>query len=249
MTIVESIGLTKNFENLKVLHDVSFSFQEGEILGLIGPNGSGKTTLINCITGNIPFTTGDLLFRGKSIRSLKPHQISQMGITKTYEIAPPATQITALENVMVGSLFGRNGKGRSMREARQKAEEALDFLELSGQKGVPASNLNVFERKRLEVSMVLAMSPRLLLLDEIMGGLNQTEVKDAVRLIKKIRDSGVSILVVEHIMETMLQVSDRVMVLHHGVKITEGSPEQVLKNEAVIKAYLGSRFGELKTSA
>lgn len=248
MTLLEGIGLTKSFEDLKVLQNVSFRFHEGEILGLIGPNGSGKTTLINLITGNIPFTEGDLLFRGTSIRGQKPHQIAQLGITKTYEIAPPATQITALENAMVGSLFGSSGKGRSMREARQKAEVALDFLELSSRKGLPACSLNVFERKRLEVAMALAMSPTILLLDEIMSGLNQTEVKDAVRLIKKIRGSGVSILVVEHVMETMVRVSDRVMVLHHGEKIAEGPPDEVLKNEQVIRAYLGGGFGGTMTA-
>lgn len=245
MIILEGSGLTIKFGSLTALNDLCFTFREGEILGLIGPNGAGKTTLINLITGFIPFSIGDIFFEGKSIRGLKQHQISKIGITKTYDIVPPSTQMTSLENVMVGALFGRSGKGRSLREARTKAEEALSFLELSEIMALPAANLNVFERKRLEIAKVLAMNPKLLLLDEIMSGLNQTELNDFIRLIKKIRDGGVSVLVVEHKMKTIAQVSDRILVLHQGKKIMEGVPERVLKDGKVIQAYLGNRFKEI----
>lgn len=245
MNILESIGLSKQFGTRKAIQDLNFQLAEGEILGLIGPNGAGKTTLINLITGAITFSTGDILFRGQTIHGLKPYQIAQLGITKTYDIVPPSTQMSTLENVMVGALFGSKEKGRSLREARKKAEETLACLDLSNQKDMPVFKLNGFEKKRLEIAKSLSMNPKLLLLDEIMSGLNQTEIIAATRLIQKIRGTGISLLVVEHQMKTIVQLSDRVIVLHQGKKIMEGPVDQVLKNEEVIKAYLGNRYGDL----
>jgi branched-chain amino acid transport system ATP-binding protein len=248
MSLLECIGLSKHYGDLWVIQELTFHLKEGEILGLIGPNGAGKTTLINIITGALTFSKGDILFRKKTLRGLKAYQIARLGVTKTYEIVPPSTQMSALENVMVGALFGNEGQRKSWREARKKAEKILDVMGLVNQKDLPVGNLNVFETKCLKIAKALSINPQLLLLDEITGGLNPTEIKKASGLIQNIRAGGVSVLVVEHLMKTIVQLSDRVIVLHRGEKIMEGSAEEVLKNEKVIQAYLGNRFGELMPS-
>jgi len=243
--MLEVIGVTKKFGSLSVLKGISFTQREGEILGLIGPNGAGKTTLVNLITGSLPFSVGDICFRGKSLRGLKPHQVGRLGISRTCPIAPPAAKLTALENVMVGAYFGKKGREKTGRAARIKAEETLDFIGLVLKKHVPVDFLNVLECKRVEIATALAMSPTLLLLDEVNAGLNANEIDEAVALIKKIRDSGVTVLVIEHVMKTIAKVSDRIIVLHHGEKIIEGTPEVVLNDPVVIEAYLGKRYKEI----
>jgi len=245
MKVLEVIEVNKRYCSVTALKDFSCTVLEGEILGLIGPNGAGKTTLINLIMGIISYSSGDIRFRGKSIREFKPHQIGRLGISRTFEILPPSTKMTALENVMVGALFGRTGRKRLAGAARKKAEEELDFLGLGMKKYAPAESLNVLERKRLEVAIALATDPTLLLLDEPMAGLNSTELDEAVELIKRVRDAGVTILVVEHVMRAIAKVSDRILVLHHGKKITEGAPEKVLNDRQVIEAYLGKRHKDL----
>lgn len=245
MKILELIGVTKHLGNSIVLKDVSFAIFEGEIFGIIGPNGAGKTTLVNLITGLIPYSAGDICFFNKSIRSLKPHQIGSLGISRTFEIAPPSTEMTTLENVMVGALFGGTGRDRSTAAARRRAMETLDFLGLLRKKDVPAGSLNVLERKQLEIGIALAMNPKLLLLDEVMSGLNPTEINEGVELIKKIQDEGITLLVVEHVMRTVANACDRILVLHRGEKVIEGPPEAVLSNGQVIEAYLGNRYREL----
>jgi branched-chain amino acid transport system ATP-binding protein len=242
MKILEVIGVTKRFGRVMALKDVSFTHFEGEILGVIGPNGAGKTTLVNLITGSLSYSNGDIRFGGGSIRDLKPHQIGQLGISRTFQVKPPLTKMSALENVMMGALFGRTERRRGGRAARRRAEEALDFLGLAGKKDIPIERLNGLERKRLEMAIAMAMNPKLLLLDEVMSGLNPTEIDVGVALIKEVRDTGVTILVIEHVMKAIAKVSDRVVVLHHGEKITEGPPEIVLNDRQVIDAYLGKRY-------
>ena len=244
MKMLEVIGVIKNFGSLSVLKDISFTHQEGEILGLIGPNGAGKTTLVNLIVGNLPYSAGDIRFRGKSVRGLKPHQIGRLGISRTFPVAPPLTKMSALDNVMVGSFFGKKNRERTGRAARKRAEEVLDLLGLAAKKHVSAESLNVLELKHLEVAKALAMNPTLLLLDEILAGLNPTELDEGVALIKKIRDAGVTVLVIEHVMRAIAGVSDRIIVLHQGEKIGEGIPEVVLNDQQVIEAYLGKRYRE-----
>lgn len=240
--VLEVIGVTKRFGNLAALKDISFTVEKGEIMGLIGPNGAGKTTLVNMIAGGLPYSVGDICFLGKSIRGLKPHQAGRLGISRTFQVVQPFNNMTTLENVMVGALFGNTKRKRRVGKARQKSLELLDFLGLSTKKDVPGESLNISDRRRLERARVLAMLPTLLLLDEVMAGLNPTEIDEGVELIKKVRDAGVTILVIEHVMKAIAKVSDRVVVLHHGEKITEGPPEIVLNDKQVIDAYLGKRY-------
>lgn len=238
---LEVIGVTKRFGDFIVLKDVSFSLRQGEILGIIGPNGAGKTMLINLIAGTVPCSTGDIRFQGRSILGLKPHQISQSGISWTSQIVQPISDMTTLENVMVGALFGKKGGEKRVWAARKKAAETLELLGLAGQKDVPGESLNIQERKNLEKARALAMLPKLLLLDEVLAGLNLTEVEEGVKLIKKIQDAGVTLIVIEHVMKVITALSSRILVLHHGEKIMEGPPEKVMNDRQVIEAYLGKR--------
>ena len=245
MEILTLSRVTKYFGNSLILKDISFSMVEGEIFGIIGPNGAGKTTLLDVIAGLIPLTAGDICFFDKSIRNLKPHKIVSLGISRTFELAQPAGKMTALQNVMVGAFFGRTGKGKSEAAARRSATEALEFLGLSEKKDQPAGSLNVLERKWLEIGIALAMNPKLLLLDEVMSGLNSTEIDEGVELIKKIRDRGITILLVEHVMRTVTNTCTRMLVLHRGEKIAEGTPDHVLSQGQVIEAYLGKQYREI----
>ncbi len=242
MKILEVINVTKQFGNLTALKDINFTLCEGEILGIIGPNGAGKSTLINMISGTTDYSAGDIRFQEKSIRGLKPHQIGGLGISRTAQVARPFNNMNTFENVMVGALFGKKGRKRTIWSARKKAKEVLETAGLNGKDNVPAENLNVPERKRLEKARALAMLPKLLLLDEVMAGLNPSEIDESVRLIKKVRDAGVTILVIEHVIQAIAKVSDRILVLHHGEKIIEDSAEVVLNDKQVIEAYLGKRY-------
>lgn len=246
MKILEVTNVTKHFESLAALKDISLTIEKGEILGLIGPNGAGKTTLVNLIAGTIPGATGDIRFLGKSILGLKPHKIGKLGISRTSQVVQPITDMTTLENVMVGVLFGKEGRKRTVRAARRKAGHTLDLLGMAGKKDVQGESLSVQDRKRLERAKALAMLPTLLLLDEVLAGLNPTEIDEGVELIKRVRDAGVTILVIEHVMKAIAKVSDRIVVLHHGEKIMEGTPEVVLNHQAVIGAYLGKRYKQAR---
>jgi len=239
VALLEARGVTKKFGGLAAVSDVTFDLQDGEILGVIGPNGSGKTTLVNVVTGALPFTAGDVRLRGDSLRRLPPHAIGRLGVSRTFQIVKPFRNLTVVENVMVGALFGARGGARALSEARRRAEEVLEFVALSHRALAPAEGLNVPERKRMELARALAMRPTVLFLDEVMAGLNPSEIDAAVSLVRKIRDRGTTLVVIEHVMKAIRDLSDRVLVLNFGKRIAEGTPEEISTNEMVLEAYLG----------
>ncbi len=245
MVILEGRGITKEFGGLRAVSEVDFVLNKKEILGLIGPNGAGKTTIINMISGTYPPTRGRVIFKGNDITGKKPYKIGRMGISRTYQIVKPFPGMTVKENVSVGAMFGARGKELNAKESIKKAEETLEFVGLQDMANKRADDLSVASRKRLEMAKALAMGPEVILFDEVMAGLNFSEIDKAVELIQKIRDEGISILVIEHVMRAIKNVSDRIFVLHHGIKIADGTPDEVLNNEQVIKAYLGRRYKEL----
>ncbi|WP_027192660.1 ABC transporter ATP-binding protein [Fundidesulfovibrio putealis] len=239
MNILEVTGLTKHFGGLTAIHDLDLHIAKGEILGLIGPNGAGKSTMFNCVAGVFPPSTGDIRFKGQSIAGQKPWDLCRLGLARTFQIVKPFASKSVLYNVMVGA-FLRTG---STRKARDKAMEVLTTLQLDHRANQLSSNLTIADRKRLEIAKALATDPELLLLDEVMAGLRPTEVDEMISIIKKLRDSGVTVFVIEHIMRAVMALSDRVVVIHFGEKIAEGKPEDVTKDENVIRAYLGREYG------
>ncbi len=244
MAILEARLVTKRFGGLAAVSDVSFDLAEGEILGLIGPNGSGKTTLVNVITGALPRTAGTVRFQGAEITGLPTHEIGRRGVSRTFQVVKPFRNLAVRENVMVGALFGKAGGARDLATARRRADEVLEFVGLADRAESAAEGLNVPERKRMELARALAMRPTVLFLDEVMAGLNPAEIDAAVQLIKQVRARGVSLIVIEHVMKAIRSLSDRIMVLYHGEKLTEGPPAEVLENPAVVSAYLGRRYAE-----
>ena len=245
MPILEGKNITKRFAGLMAVNQVDFELEQGEILGLIGPNGAGKTTLVNLIAGVYPLSKGEIYFKQKKISGLKPYQIGRLGIGRTFQVVKPFPGMTVRENASVGAMFGAEGKRRSAKEAIRKAEEILEFVGLGDVAHQRADQLSVASRKRLEVAKALAMAPEVILFDEVMAGLNFTEIDQSIGLIKKIRESGTTILIIEHVMRVIKRVCDRILVLHHGEKIADGEPEAVLNDENVIKAYLGKRYKTL----
>ncbi len=231
-------GLTKRFGGLVAVHDVSLGLSENEILGLIGPNGAGKTTIFNMISGSYRPTRGRITFQGRNITSLKPHRVARLGIARTFQLVKPFGRLTVVDNVMVGAFL----KTGNANQARAKAREVLAFVGLEKFRDRPAHTLTTAGRKRLELARALATGPRLLLLDEVMAGLTPTESVSIVRLIEKIRQSGITILVIEHVMKAIMSLSDRVAVLHHGELIAVDTPAFIASNERVIEAYLGEEF-------
>jgi len=230
----------RRFGGLKAVDDVSLSIEPGEIVGLIGPNGAGKTTLINTITGVHPATGGRIVFEGADITRMKPHAIARRGIARTFQIVQPFPQMTVLENVAAGALFA--GREPTLASAREAAHRHLEFTGLAALAESPASNLTLAQRKRLELAKSLAMRPHLLMLDEVNAGLNTAEIDDALAIIRRISASGVTIMIVEHLMKVVLSICNRIVVLHHGQLIAEGQPQAVVRNPAVIEAYLGKRY-------
>jgi branched-chain amino acid transport system ATP-binding protein len=238
MTVLLSVqGVTKRFGGLQALTQVTFDLPEGQILGLIGPNGAGKTTLFNAINGVYPPEEGRIIFRDKDITTLKTYDHARMGMARTHQIVQPLNELTVRENVMVGACFGR--ENQSLGRAADIADEVLEFVELKIRADQLASSLNVAQKKRLEMARALASRPYLLLLDEVLAGLNHSEIDNMVKTVKKIRDQGITIIMIEHVMKAVMNVSDRMIVLDYGIQIAEGTPAEISKNEKVIEAYLG----------
>jgi branched-chain amino acid transport system ATP-binding protein len=238
MSFLQVQKLTKSFGGLMALCEVNFEIHEGEIFGVIGPNGSGKTTLFNVITGFLKANSGKVTFMGKDITGLPPHQICRQGIARIFQLVKPFLQLTTLQNVMVGRAYGKD-PATNMRKAKEEVVEILNFVGLGNKIEILASQLTMAERKKLELARALASHPQLLLLDELMAGLNLAETETAMNLVNKIRDSGTTVIMVEHIMKAVLGISDRIIVLNAGEKIAEGAPKEVVKNQLVIEAYLG----------
>ena len=239
--ILEVSGLTKRFHGVVAVNNVSFHMRRGEILGLIGPNGAGKTTLVSMINGTLEPTEGELVFEGRSMRGVPAFRRAHLGLGRTFQIMKPFPGMSVLENVSVGALFGTNGGERDMERAREQARASLEFVGLGKRVAQRADALGGPDRKRLEMAKALAMKPRLLLLDEVMAGLNHVEIEEVIAIIKKVRDQGISILVIEHVMKAIKSLSDRVFVLHHGDKLVEGETVDVLRDPRVVEAYLGRK--------
>ncbi|RUQ28694.1 ABC transporter ATP-binding protein [Peribacillus cavernae] len=236
--IIQVKEVSKHFGGLKAVNGVSFDVNENEIVGIIGPNGAGKTTLFNLISGSLPVTSGQVVFNNEDITSQKPYVICKKGIGRTYQIVKPFGNISVLENAMVGAF----NKASSTKEAREYSLEILKKVGLDKKKDQIGKSLTIADKKRLEVAKALATQPTLLLLDEVMAGLNPSEVKEILPMIKGLRESGITIILIEHIMEVVMNVCDRIVVVHHGEKIAEGTPKEITNNPEVIKAYLGEEL-------
>jgi branched-chain amino acid transport system ATP-binding protein len=237
MTILRVASVTKLFGGLRALTNISFDLPEGQVLGLIGPNGAGKTTLFNVISGVCKPEEGHVIFRERDITGDKPFHVARLGMARTHQIVRPLNELTVRENVMAGACFGR--EYRRLSEAGKIADEVMQFVGLAKHSGQQASSLNVAEKKRLELARALAARPYLLLLDEVLAGLNQSEIAIMVEAIRGVRSQGVSIIMIEHVMQATMSVSDRIIVLDYGQQIAEGTPAEIAKNQVVIEAYLG----------
>jgi len=238
MRILEGEGVTKYFGGLVAVSNVDFHVDQGEIVGLIGPNGAGKTTLFNLISAALATKEGVIRYKGKKITGLKPHQICRLGLARTFQSVKVFANMTVLQNVLLGSLFG-TPENMSSANAAKEADELLEFVGLSTVKATPARDLTLANQKRIEVARALATKPELLLLDELMAGLNPAEVAQAMELVTRIRDKGITVFMIEHVMKAIMGVCDRIMVLHHGVKIAEGTPQEIASSKTVIEVYLG----------
>jgi branched-chain amino acid transport system ATP-binding protein len=229
-------GLSKRFGGLRAVQDVSFSVQENETVALIGPNGAGKTTSFHLITGFHRPDSGSVLAFGKEVAGMKPHDVCALGMVRTFQVAKPFGAMTVLDNVMTGAFL----RDRHVAAAREKALEAIDFVGLSAKEKTAAKDLTTIDQRRLEMARALATQPRILLLDEVMAGLNPAEIDQAVDLVRKLSSRGLTIVIVEHVMRAIMAVARHIVVLDHGQKIAEGAPKEIVENPEVIRAYLGS---------
>jgi branched-chain amino acid transport system ATP-binding protein len=238
MQILEGEGVTRYFGGLAAVSHVNFTVAQGEVVGMIGPNGAGKTTLFNLISGALDLKSGVIKFKGEKISGLKPYKICRMGVARTFQEVKVFANMPVLQNVLLGSLFG-TAAGMSSAGAAREATELLEFIGLSAMGTTPAKDLTLANQKRVEVARALATKPELLLLDELMAGLNPTEVAQAMELVTKIRDKGITVFMIEHVMKAIMSVCDRIMVLHHGEKIAEGTPQEIATSKTVVDVYLG----------
>lgn len=242
MALLEGMGVSKHFGGIVALDNVRFHVDEGELVGLIGPNGAGKTTLFNVICAFYRPDSGIVKFMDETISGLKPHQVCWKGIARTFQITRSFHGMTALENVMIGALFGKDAH-HNLDSAKEEALRLMEFTGLAGKANIPVENLTSIDTRRLELVRALAAKPKIILLDEVMAGLNPHEVAEAMELIKKLRaDLGITVLMVEHIMKSVMGISDRVIVLANGQLLAEGTPEEVCNNPTVIEAYLGEPY-------
>jgi branched-chain amino acid transport system ATP-binding protein len=235
MSLLSVRNLSKNFGGLRAVNRLSFDVEEGEVVGLIGPNGAGKTTVFNLITGFSLPSEGTVTFEGRTLNGLKPHQICELGLTRTFQVVQPFPDITALENVLIGAFI----RYPSTRAAERKALEVLDMVDLSHKTHELARNLTLIELKRLEIGKALATEPRMLLLDEVAAGLNPVEIEEVLALVSQLHRQGIIFLLVEHVMKVIMSLSHRIIVLHYGEKIAEGSADEISRHPKVLEAYLG----------
>jgi branched-chain amino acid transport system ATP-binding protein len=241
-TILVAEHLSQRFGGIQAIDHLSFALKEGEVVALIGPNGAGKTTLVNLLTGVQRPTSGRIRFQGVDVTSQRPYQAARRGLARTFQIVQPFPRMTVLENVAAGALFG--GARPSVAEAMEVARQQLEFTGLAALADRPASALTLAGRKRLELAKSMAMGPKILMLDEVNAGLNSSEIDGALRLIRQIAERGITILIIEHLMKVVMSLAERVLVLHHGQLIAEGSPTEIIRNSKVVEAYLGQKFAE-----
>lgn len=235
MALLETKGITKRFGGLVAVNDLSLQLERGQIVGLIGPNGAGKTTAFNMISGFYRADQGKVIFDGKDITKLRADQICKLGLTRTFQVVKPFPELSVIENVVVGA-YNRTNK---QKEAHQKSMEIMEFLGMLEIADMTAGSLSVAYRKRLEVAKALATDPKVILLDEAMAGLRPTETDEMIELMKQISNQGIGLLLVEHVMKVIMSLADQIVVIHHGDKLAEGTPEQIANNKVVIDAYLG----------
>lgn len=238
--VLKLTNVVKSFGGINAVADVSLAVQSGQFFGIIGANGAGKTTLLNLITGYMAPSSGTIEFEGRPIHGLPPYRIARLGVGRTFQITQPFVEMSVIDNVMIGALFSKNGTRRSLREARAMCEEPLRLVGLADQADLPAGILPLGGKKKLELARVLATEPRLLLLDEVMGGLTLGEIDDLILTLRRIRAAGTTVVMIEHVLHAIMDLSDHIFVLNFGRELFQGSPREVVNHPEVISAYLGT---------